>query len=124
MKLVKVHRVLKFKISDLLKKSTDFNTGKRKNAANTFEIDFFKLMSNSTFGKTMENLRKIINVRLINNPEDYKKHVRKPIFVSQKIFSKDFVAIHEIKPVLKLDKPIYVGFIILDLSKLLLYEFD
>ena len=71
----------------------------------------------------MKNLRKRINVRLINNAGDYKKYVSKPNFVSRKIFSNNFVAIHEIKPVLTLDKPIYVGFSILDLSKLLMYEF-
>ena len=62
----------------------------------------------------MENLRKRINVRLFNNVKDYKKNVSKPRFVSQKSFNKDFAAIHDNKPVLKLDKPIYVGFSILD----------
>ena len=85
--------------------------------------NFFKLMNNSVYGKTIENLRKKINVRLVNNAEYYKKWVSRPSFVSEKIFSKDLAAIHEIKPVLALDKPIYVGFIILDLSKLLIYEF-
>ena len=85
--------------------------------------NFFKLMNNSVYGKTIENLRKKVNVRLVNNAEDYKKWVSRPSFVSEKIFSKDLAAIHEIKPVLALDKPIYVGFIILDLSKLLIYEF-
>ena len=80
-------------------------------------------MNSSTFGKTMENLRKRINIRLINNARDYKKYASKPGFVSQKIFSKNFVAIHEIKAILTLDKPIYVAFSILDLSKLLMYEF-
>ena len=87
-----------------------------ENAANSFEKDFFKLINNSTFDKTMENLRKRMNVRLV-------KYVSKPSFVSQKVFSKNFVAIHEIKAVLTLDKPIYVRFSILDLSKLLIYEF-
>ena len=67
MKLVSVHRVLKFKQSDWLKKYIDFNTDKTKNAASSFEKDFFKLMNNSTFGKTMQNLRKRINVRLVSN---------------------------------------------------------
>ena len=75
-------------------------------------------MNNSVFGKTMENLRKKINVSLVNNAEDYKKYASKPSFVSQKIFSKNFVAIHEVKLVLTLNKPIYVGFSFLDLSKL------
>ena len=80
-------------------------------------------MNNSVFGKTMESLRKRISAKLVNNSKDYVRCISKPSFVSQKIFSKDFVAIHEIKPVLTLNKPIYVGFSILDLSKLLMYEF-
>ena len=64
----------------------------------------------------MENLRKRINIRLINNARDYVKCVSKPTFVSQKIFSKNLVAIHKIKPVLVLNKPVYVGFSILELS--------
>ena len=74
-------------------------------------------MNKSAFGKTMEDRRKKISVRLVNNPGNYKKYVSKPIFVSQKIFSKNFVAIHEIQSVLTLDKPIYVGFSIYDLTK-------
>ena len=71
-------------------------------------------MNNSVFGKIMENLRKRISVKLVNNAKDYVKCISKPSFVSQKIFSKNFAAIHEIKPVLTLNKPIYVGFSILD----------
>ena len=80
-------------------------------------------MINSVFGKTMENLRKIINVELINNAKDYVRCVSRPSFVSQKIFSKNFVAVHIIKSVLTLNKAIYVGFSILELSKSLMYEF-
>ena len=123
MKLTKVHRFLKFKQSDWLKKYIDFSTDKRKNAVHNFEKDFFKLMNNSFFCKTMENLRKRVSVALINNAKDYVKCISKPSFISQKIFSKNFVAIHKIEPVLTLNKPIYVGFSILDLSKLLMYEF-
>ena len=85
MKLVSVHRILKFKQSDWLKKYIDFNTDKRKYAANSFEKDFFRLMNNSVFGKTMENLRKIINVRLVNNAKDYIRYIRKPSFILQNI---------------------------------------
>ena len=80
-------------------------------------------MNNSAFGKTIENLRKRIRVKLINNSEDYVRCLRKPNFLSQKIFNKNFVAIHQIKPILILNKPIYVGFSISDLSKLLMYKF-
>ena len=96
---------------------------KEKNAANCFGKDFFKLMNNSVHGKTMENLRKKINVRLIISAKDYEKYVSKPSFVSPKIFIESFVAIHETKPVLRLNKQIYVGFFVLDLSKYLMCDF-
>ena len=71
MKLTKIHRVLEFKQSDWMKKYINFNTEKRMNAANNFEKDFFKLMINSVYRKTMENLRKRINVRLVNKAEEF-----------------------------------------------------
>ena len=93
------------------------------NAATDFEKDFFKLMINSIYGKTMENLRKKINVRFVNNKKDFLKYTSKPTYVTHKLFDKDFAAIHEIKPVLMLNKPIYVGFTVLELSKWLMYDF-
>ena len=75
------------------------------------------------FRKTMENLRKRISFKLINNSKDYVRCVSKPNSISKKKFSKNFLAIHQIKPVLILNKPIYVGFSILDLSKLLMHKF-
>ena len=87
MKVTKVHRILKFKQFDWIKKFVDFNTEKRKNANNNFEKNFFKLMNNSVFGKIMENLRKRICVELINNAKDYVRCGSRPSFVSQKIFS-------------------------------------
>ena len=123
MKVGKIHRILKFKQSNWLKKFVDFNTERRKSANNKFEEGFFKLMVNCVFGKTTENLRKRANVILVNNAKDYIKFVSRPNFVSQKIFNKNFVAIHKIKPVLLLNKPIYVGFSILELSKFLMYDF-
>ena len=80
-------------------------------------------MINSVYGKTMGNLRKRINVKLINNTKDYVKSFSRPTFVSQKMFSKNLVAIHKIKPILLLNKPIYVGFSVLEFSKLLMYDF-
>ena len=123
MKLIKIHRMFKFKQSDWMKKYIDFNTEKRKNAANYFEKDFFKLMINSVYGKTMENLRKRFNVRLVNNKKDFLKYTSGPTYVTHKLFDKDFAAIHEIKPLLMLNKPIYVGFTVLELSKWMMYDF-
>ena len=70
-KLLKIHRLLKFKQPNWMKKYIDFNTEKRKNVTNDFEKDFFKLMMNSIYGKTMENLKKRINVRLVNNEKTF-----------------------------------------------------
>ena len=109
MKLSKIYRVIKFRQSNWLREYIDFNTEKRKNSKNSFDREFFKLMVNSIYGKTAENIRKRINVKLINNSKDYPSYVIKSYFISQKIFSKNFVAIHQIKPVLTLDKLIYVG---------------
>ena len=122
MKLTKIYRVLKFKQSDWMKNHLDFNTEKRKIVPNSFEKDFFKLMINSVYGKTMENLRKRINARLINNKKDFLKYTSKPTHITHKIFGKNFAAIHEIKPFLTLNKPIYVGFTVLELSKWLIYD--
>ena len=72
--------------------------------------DVFKLLNNSTFDKTIENLRKRINVRLANRAEYYKKWISRLSYVLQKIFDKNCVASHKIKPVLTFVKPIYIGF--------------
>ena len=93
------------------------------NAANDFEKDFFKSIINSVYGKAIENLRKKINMRLVNNAKDFLKYTSKLTYISHKIFGKDYAAIHEIKPVLILNKPIYVRFTVLDLSKLMMYDF-
>ena len=110
MKLIKIHRVLKFKQSDEMKKYIDFNNEKRMNAANDFEKDFFKLMINCVYGNTMEFLRKRMNVRLVNDEKDFLKYTSRPTYITHKIFGKDYAAIHEIKPVLILKKLIYIGF--------------
>ena len=81
-------------------------------------------MINSVYGKAMKNLRKRINVRFVNNKKDFLKYTSKPTYVTHKLFNKNFAAIHEIKPVLILNKPIYVGFTVLDLSKWLMYDFQ
>ena len=93
------------------------------NATNDFEKDFFKLIINSIYGKTMENSRKRINVRLVNNEKDFLNYTSRPTRITHKIFGKDYAAIHDIKPVLIFNKPIYIGFTVLDLSKWKMYGF-
>ena len=83
---------------------------------------FLKLMINSVYGKIMANLQKR-NVRLVNNETDYLKYTGKPTNITHKIFGKNYAAIHEIKSVLTLNKPIYMGFTVLELSKWLMYSF-
>ena len=80
-------------------------------------------MISSVYGKTMENLQKRITVRLVNNEKDFLKYTSRPTHITHKIFNKKYAAIHEIKPVLTLNKPIYVGFTLFELSKWLMYDF-
>ena len=123
LKLKKIHRVLEFDQSPWLKPYIDFNTEKRTQAKNSFEKDFFKLMNNSVFGKTMENVRKRVNVDLITDPNKLKKIVSKPTFTGFNIITGDLVAVSKTKEVLTLNRPSYVGMAILDLSKYLMYDF-
>ena len=83
----------------------------------------FKLMINSVYGKTMENLPKRINVRLVNNAEGFLKYTSSSTYIAYKSFGKGYTAIHEVKPVLILNKPIYVGFTVAELSKWLTCDF-
>ena len=123
LKLKKIHRVLEFDQSPWLKQYIDFNTQKRTHAKNSFEKDFFKLMNNSVFGKTMENNRKRVDVRLVTSKEKLLKLASKPTYVSSKIFNENLVAVHKIKETLTLNRPAYIGMCILDLSKTLMYDF-
>ena len=123
LKLKKVHRVLEFNQSPWLKQYIDFNTQKRTQAKNSFEKDFFKLMNNSVFGKTMENIRKRVDVRLVTDEKKLLKMTSKPTYVSSKIFNENLVAVRKIKETLTLNRPAYVGMCILDLSKTLMYDF-
>ena len=80
-------------------------------------------MINSVYGKTMENLRKTINARLVNNAKDFLKYTSKPTYITYKTFGQDYTSTHEIKLVLILNEPTYVGFTVLDLSKWKMYDF-
>ena len=113
LKVTNIHRVLEFNQSPWLKQYIDFNTEKRKNAKNAFEKDFFKLMNNSVFGKTMENIRKRVDVRLVTDEKKLLKLTNKSTFVSSKIFNENLVAVHKIKETLTLNRPAYVGMCIM-----------
>ena len=115
--------MLKFDQSPWLKQYTDFNTEKQKHAKNSFKKDFFKLMNNSVFGKTMENLRKRVDVRLVTDEKKLDKFTSKPTYMSSKIFNENLMTVHEVKKTLTLNRLAYVGMCILDLSKTLMYDF-
>ena len=123
MKLKKIHRGLKFVESAWLKPYIDTNVILRTQAKNNFEIDFFKLMNNAVFGKTMENIRNRVNIKLVNTGEKFKKLVAKPNYESRIIFNENLVSVHMKKTSLTMNKPVYLGMCILDLSKTLMFDF-
>ena len=122
MKLTKIHRVITFEEKDFMKEYIMFNTSKRMEATTDFKKDFFKLMNNSLFGKTMENVRNRSDVVIVSNKKEFNKLVRKPTYKSRKIFSENLVAVHMGKSEVIYNKPIYLGATILDESKIIMYE--
>ena len=123
LQLVKIHRGISFSQSYWLRDYIQLNTEKRKLAKNSFEKDFFKLMNNSVFGKTMENVRKRIDLKLVNDKSKLAKLTKRNQFVKTRIITPDLVSVQSKVTKVKLDKPIYIGFCILDVSKVLMYEF-
>ena len=123
LKLEKVHRVISFRQEAWLKPYIDKNTELRKNAKNEFEKDFFKLMKNAVFGKTIENVRNRRDVKLVVTEERRKKLVPEPNYDSWKVFSENLIAIEMRKTEVLTDKPIAVGQAVLEISKTLMYRF-
>lgn len=123
MKLKRVHQVLEFRQSAWMKPYVDLCTENRRNAKSEFAKNFWKLCINAVYGKSMENVRNHMNLRLIHDSIPGIKAVAKPTFVSSKIINEDLVLIKMAKLRLMLDKPIYTGFSILDISKTVMYEF-
>ena len=121
--LKKVHRGLKFYQSPWMEPYIRKNTDLRKEAKNAFEKDFFKLMNNSVFGKTIESIRKRQNVILVDDRKKALKLTSKPNFDRATIFDEHLVAVHMKKTEVYFNKPIYVGQAILDLSKTLMFKF-
>ena len=100
----------------------DMNTELRKNAIKDFVKDFYKLINNAVFGKTMENIRKHRDVKLVTNKKKDVKLASKPNYHTTK-WLKEFVAMEMKKIKVKMNKPIYLGFSTLEVSKILMYEF-
>ena len=123
LKLTKIHRGITFEESAWLKPYIDLNTNLRAKATNDFEKDFFKLMNNSVFGKTMENIRNRVDIRLVTRDSQAKKLTCKPNYQHHTIFCDNLTAVHMKKVSLKFNKPVYLGMSILDLSKTLMYDF-
>ena len=123
LKLTKIHRGITFEESAWLKPYIDLNTNLRAKATNDFEKDFFKLMNNSVFGKTMENIRNRVDIRLVTRESQAKKLTCKPNYQHHTIFCENLTAVHMKKVSLKFNKPVYLGMSILDLSKTLMYDF-
>src|SRR5271168_2481795 len=128
MKVTKIHDALKFRQSPWMKDYIEENIRKRKIAkanGNEFGGIYYKLKNNAVFGKQMENVRKHMRVELLQTDEDKKirRLVSSPLFVGFKQFERGITAVHMLKSTVTLNKPIYVGQAILDISKAMMYNF-
>ena len=123
LKLKKVHRVIEFEQEAWLKEYIDVNTEFRKKETNDFEKDFFKLMNNAVFGKTMENVRKHRDIKLVKSDKKRNKLVSEPNFHTMKLIDNNLAIIEMKKVKVKMNKPIYLGLSMLDISKITMYRF-
>ena len=123
LKLRKVHRGIEFEQEVWLKEYIDVNTELRKKTTNDFEKDFFKLMNNAMFGKTMENVRKHWDIKLVKTDKKRNKLVSEPNFHTMKLTDNNLAIMEMRKVKVKMNKPIYLGLSILDISKIIMYEF-
>ena len=116
-----MHRVIQFNQKAWLKPYINMNTKLRKEAKNEFEKDFFKLMNNAVFGKTMENVRKHRDIKLVTTDKRRNQLVSEPNYHKIKCFSENLLAAEMKKTKLKMNKPVYLGMSILDISKTFMY---
>ena len=106
-----------------MKSYIDFNTQKRKEATNEADKNQFKLLNNAVYGRTRENMRKRIKAKIIKNEKNLKKHTARSGYINYGYYGKRLIVMHEKKEQLTLNKPIYVGNTVLELSKLAMYKF-
>jgi hypothetical protein len=118
----KVHRCVRFHQSRFFEPYITFNSRERQNASNEMAKEYYKLKNNSLYGKTMENVRGRLNMRLCNSSQKVKTYTSRPLFQSCKYFGENLVGIQLLKEKLELNKPVYVGQAVLDLSKLVMYK--
>ena len=123
LKLKKVHRVIEFNQEAWLKKYIDMNTELRKKASNDFDKDFFKLMNNVVFGKMTGNVRKHRDIKLVKTDHKRNKLVSEPNYDTMRLISENLSIIEMRKVKLKMNKPIYLGLSILEISNIIMYEF-
>ena len=121
--VIKIHRIIRFAQSKWMAPYVKLCTQMRVKASNEFERQFWKLLVNSVFGKCMENVRKRLSMKLTSNEKIAYRYMSKPNFKDRTIYSNNLMAIHMHKDSIKFDKPIYVGFAILDISKIIMYNF-
>ena len=121
--LKKVHRVIQFNQEAWLKSYIDVNIELRKQAKNDFEKEFFKLLNSSVFGKTMENVRNHRNTKLVTTDQRRSQLVSQPTYYTTKWFSETLLATEMKKTKVKMNKPVYLGLSILEISKTPMYEF-
>ena len=123
LKLKKIHRIIEFNQEAWRKPYIGMNTELRKLAKYDFVKDLFKLMNNSVFGKTMENIRKHRDIKLVTTDKTRRILVSEPNYHTINYISEDLLIIEMNKTKVKMNKPIYLGLSILEISKLLMYEF-
>ncbi|XP_039276648.1 uncharacterized protein LOC120349807 [Nilaparvata lugens] len=123
LKIIKVQQGVQFEQEDFLAPYIMLNTRLRQQSKNKFEKNFFKLMNNAVFGKMMENVRKRVSMELVNDENRLKKLIARPVYKDHIIFGENICAVTMHKEKVELNKPIYIGLSVLDISKTLMYEF-
>ena len=123
MQLKKIHRVIRFQQSHWLEPYISKNTKLRAAAKSEMEKEFYKIMNNSIYGKTCENQSKRSDIKLVNDPAEFKKLACKPHCQDVRIFNEQLVGVNLKKVKVMIDKPFYVGFAVLELSKLHMYKY-
>ena len=123
LKLVYIHNVIRFKQVKFMKSYIDFNTQKRTQATNDFEKDFFKVMNNAVYGKTLENMQNRMKMRVITDGDKMERYIRNPEFYGSILINDDVAIVTDRVKIAKLKTPLFIGGTVLDNSKHLMYDF-